>query len=88
MAPITATTKLPKLKPSTRPKPKKVLIQPPTTAPITPRITVIISPPPSLPGIIHLAIIPAIRPKMIHERIPIEKLLSFFCLNLSTRKTL
>ncbi|EJK90680.1 hypothetical protein UUU_22650 [Klebsiella pneumoniae subsp. pneumoniae DSM 30104 = JCM 1662 = NBRC 14940] len=35
-----------------------------------PKITVTINPPPSFPGIIHLAKIPAISPKMIQERIP------------------
>ena len=52
-------------------KPKKVLIQPPTTAPTTPKIMVIKNPPPSLPGIIHFAKIPAIRPKTTHEIMPI-----------------
>ena len=43
-APITATTKLPKLNPSTRPLPKKTLIYPPTTEPAIPNMIVIIKP--------------------------------------------
>src|SRR5258706_16151787 len=52
--------------PSARP------IDPPTIAPAMPSNIVTIQPPGSRPGISSLAIAPATKPKMIHDRIPIS----------------
>ena len=53
---------------------------PPTTAPTIPSRIVIKNPPPSLPGMIHFARIPAISPKIIHDRMPIVSSLICFAL--------
>lgn len=58
--------KLCRLKPLMEPPmPNMVASQPPTTAPTIPRIQVRKNPPPSRPGMISLAIMPAIRSKII-----------------------
>src|SRR5215212_10951402 len=49
------------------PMPRKLSIQPPTTAPTMPMMIVTIIPPGSSPGIISLANAPAMRPTMIQK---------------------
>ncbi len=52
---------------STVPKPSIDPIHPPKNAPAIPINMVIMQPPGSLPGRIHLAMAPANKPKMIHD---------------------
>lgn len=46
-------------------------MKPPTTAPAIPKRMVTTTPPGSFPGMIHFAKNPAIRPKTIHDKMPI-----------------
>ncbi len=60
------------------PNPREELIKPPTNAPPMPIRTVIIKPPGSFPGIIHLASTPTISPSTIHDKIPMLSSFIFF----------
>ncbi len=44
----------------------------PHHAPMMPRMQVMMMPPPSLPGMMNLAAMPAMRPKMIQEMMPMR----------------
>lgn len=70
-APNVAVIILPMLTPVAWPKPINLPTKPPTKAPPIPSAIVTIQPPPSLPGISHFANAPAIKPKIIQDKMPI-----------------
>lgn len=69
--PPMANNKLIRLNSFIVPNPKRVPTHPPIKAPAIPISIVTIHPPGSFPGFNHLAIAPAIRPRAIHDKIPI-----------------
>ncbi len=70
MAPMVAIKIPPRSNDSTFPRPIKLPRKPPTIAPAMPMRIVTKNPPGSFPGMMNLARAPAMRPRRIHENMP------------------
>jgi hypothetical protein len=83
MAPMVAMKIPPRSNDSTFPRPMKLPRKPPMIAPAMPIRIVTKIPPGSFPGMMNLARAPAMRPRRIHEKMPMP---SFFRTIRRTRK--